>query len=194
MIIQLSKNYRSRYGTPAIDRVDTSIFERKYFAYCMSCNFCNDWCCWHGADVDVHNAHRITALTEELERYTGVPREEWFDESQMCEDEEAPGQLWWRTSNSKGACVFLNRNTRGCMLHSFALQQNMDYHDLKPLVCSIFPLTFEEGLLVHADEVEDKELVCTGEGPSLYSGVRSELLYYFGQELVEELDSLNTSY
>jgi Fe-S-cluster containining protein len=194
MIIQLSKNYASRYGTPAIDRVNTSIFELKYFAHCMSCNFCDDWCCWHGADVDVHNANRIMSRAAELEKYTGIPQQEWFDESEMCEDEEAPGQLWWRTSNSKGTCVFLNRKTRGCMLHSFALQENMDYHELKPMVCSIFPLTFEEGLLVHADEVEDRELVCAGNGPSLYSGVRSELLYYFGQDLIQELDSLNTSY
>ncbi len=76
------------------------------------------------------------------------------------------------------------------MLHSFSVEKNLDYHDLKPMICSIFPLTFEEGLLVHADEVEDKELVCADQGLSLYAGVRSELLYYFGQEMIDELDSL----
>lgn len=130
------------------------------------------------------------ARAAELEAYVGVPRQEWFDPSDVCEDEEAPGQLWWRTNIKNGRCVFLNPNGRGCMLHSFSLKEGTDYHELKPMVCSIFPLTFEDGLLIQADEVDDKELVCAGEGPSLYSGVRSEILYYFGQGLVDELDSL----
>ena len=142
--------------------------------------------------MDVHNGQRIINRASELEKYTGVQQEEWFDASEMCEDEDAPGELWWRTSVKNGACVFLNRNGRGCLLHSFSLKENMDYHELKPLVCSIFPLTFDDGLLIHADEIEDKELVCAGEGLSLYSGVRPELLYYFGSEFVEELDALQT--
>ena len=36
----------------------------------------------------------------------------------------------------------------------------------------------------------DKSLVCAGDGPSLYDGVRGELAYYFGRGLVEELDAL----
>ena len=76
------------------------------------------------------------------------------------------------------------------MLHSFSLQKNFDYHDLKPLVCAIFPLTFEEGLLVYADEIEEKSLVCADQGLSLFEGVRNELQYYFGEQLVSELDSV----
>ena|SRR5688572_13818609 len=190
MIIPLSQSYPSRYGSPVIDRVDTRVFEYRYFAHCMACNFCKDWCCWHGADVDAENGERIAASASDLEQFTQTSREEWFDDSETCEDDEAPGKIWLRTSVKNGACVFLNPNGRGCMLHSFSLQRNMDYHDLKPLVCAIFPLTFEEGLLIHADEVEDEELVCAGEGPSLYHGVRAELLYYFGSPFVEELDRL----
>lgn len=190
MIIQLSRNYPSRYGKPVLNRVDTSIFRMKYFAHCMSCNFCHDWCCQFGADVDVHNGARIQQRAAAIEAFVGVSREEWFDPSESCEDDEAPGDLWLRTSVRNGACVFLNPNGRGCMLHSFSIKENIDYHELKPMVCAIFPLSFEEGLLVHTDEIEDNELVCAGEGPSLYSGVRSELLYYFGQDLIDELDSL----
>ena len=190
MIIELSRKFPSRHGSPSIDRIDTSIFEYRYFAHCMSCTFCHDWCCWHGADVDLENGKRIEALAPELEKYTGVSREEWYDDSEICADEDAPGQLWLRTSVRNGACVFLNRNSRGCMLHSFSLERKMDYHLLKPLVCAIFPLTFDDGLLIHADEVEDKELVCAGQGLSMYSGVRSELLYYFGEEMIEEIDQI----
>ena len=140
--------------------------------------------------MDAENGERIFAMASELEQYTRTHREEWFDASETCEDDEAPGQLWLRTAVKNGGCVFLNPTGRGCMLHSFSLDRNMDYHDLKPLVCAIFPLTFEEGLLIHADEVEDRELVCVGEGPSLYQGVRAELLYYFGSEMIDELDRL----
>jgi Fe-S-cluster containining protein len=191
MIISLSKPYRCRYGMPVIDRVDTSIFQFKYFAHCMSCNFCKDWCCWHGSDVDVKNGQRIEAVAPELEKYTGIRKEDWFDPEDTCEDYEAPGELWLRTRVTNGACVFLNRSTRGCMLHSFSLEKGLDYHDLKPMVCAIFPLTFEDGLLVHADEVEEQSLVCAGEGLSLFEGVRNELNYFFGSEMVHELDELS---
>ena len=190
MIIPLSKPYVCRYGNPVIDRVDSQIFELKYFAHCMACNFCNDWCCWHGADVDAYNAERLNAKADELEKYIGVPREEWFDLSETCEDDEAPGKTWFRTSVKNGACVFLNPQGRGCMLHSFSVQKNLDYHDFKPLVCAIFPLTFEEGLLVYADEIEEKSLVCADQGLSLFEGVRNELEYYFGEQMVRELDSV----
>src|SRR4029079_11732652 len=116
MIIPLSKPYTCRYGVPVIDRVDTTIFHLKYFAHCMSCNFCNDWCCWHGADVDVQNGQRIEARAKELEDYMRIRKEDWFDPDDTCEDEEAPGELWLRTRVTNGACVFLNRSTRGCML------------------------------------------------------------------------------
>jgi len=190
MIIPLSKSYPCSRGVPVIDRVDTSIFQLKYFAHCMSCNFCKDWCCWHGADVDVRNGDRILSKSNELEQYTGIPKEQWFDPEDTCEDDEAPGKLWLRTRVVSGACVFLDRSTRGCMLHSFSLQKNLDYHQLKPIVCAIFPLTFEEGLLIHADEVEEQSLVCAGQGLSLFEGVRNELLYYFGPEMIAELDHL----
>jgi Fe-S-cluster containining protein len=193
MIIPLSKSYPSRYGAPVLERVDTSIFQLKYFAHCMSCNFCNDWCCWHGADVDLHNGHRIETVSRQLEQYTGIAKENWFDPEDTCEDEEAPGELWLRTRVSNGACVFLNRSSRGCMLHSYSLEHHLDYHELKPMVCAIFPLTFEEGLLIHADEVEEQSLVCAGDGLTLYEGVRNELSYYFGEEFVRELDTLRES-
>ena len=35
MIIALAKLYPSIYGAPVIDRIDTAIFTRTYFAHCM---------------------------------------------------------------------------------------------------------------------------------------------------------------
>ena len=44
------------------------------------------------------------------------------------------------------------------------------------------------------DEVEDGTLVCLGQGPTLYQGVRSELEYYFGPSFVEELDAIEATH
>jgi hypothetical protein len=66
----------------------------------------------------------------------------------------------------------------------------MDYHAIKPLVCILFPLSFEEGLLSLAPELEDGSLVCAGSGDSVYRAMRNEVEYYFGRELVIELDGL----
>ena len=80
------------------------------------------------------------------------------------------------------------------MLHSYALQNNIDYHDLKPFFCTVFPVTFFEGVLVIPEEVEEKTLACLGNGPTLYQGAREEIRYYFGDEIVNELDEIASTY
>jgi hypothetical protein len=76
------------------------------------------------------------------------------------------------------------------MLHSFALERGLDYHELKPMVSSLFPVTFDFGLLHPSNEIEDRSLQCWGDGPTLYQGVRGEIEWYFGAGLVAELDAL----
>jgi hypothetical protein len=70
------------------------------------------------------------------------------------------------------------------------METAQDYHLLKPMVSTLFPLTFAEGLLCLSGELEDGTLVCGGAGPSAYEAVRGELEYYFGRELVAELDTI----
>jgi hypothetical protein len=79
-------------------------------------------------------------------------------------------------------------------LHAFALEKGLDYHDLKPVLSTLFPLTFDDGVLHVMDEVEDRTLVCLGQGPTLYRGVRAELEYYFGPSFVEELDAIEAAH
>jgi hypothetical protein len=76
------------------------------------------------------------------------------------------------------------------MLHSYALEKGLDYHELKPMVASLFPVTFDGGLLHPSTEIEDRSLQCIDDGPTLYQGVRSEIEWYFGGALVAELDAL----
>jgi hypothetical protein len=76
------------------------------------------------------------------------------------------------------------------MIHSYALGRGLDYHEIKPMVCSLFPVTFDYGLLHPSNEIVDRSLQCIDDGPTLYRGVRDEIAYYFGAELVAELDAL----
>ncbi|MSP61792.1 MAG: hypothetical protein EXR72_15950 [Myxococcales bacterium] len=192
MIVDLLRRHACIRGGPSLARVDTAIFHRRYFTHCMECNFCDDWCCSHGVDVDVENVARILARADAVERFTGTSRDQWFVPGWTV-DPEFPGGRHTRTRVVDGRCVFLRRNGRGCMLHDFSLEAGLDYHDVKPMVSALFPVTFDDGLLHPSEEVDENLLVCLDAGPTLYQGTRDELLHYFGPALTEELDALQAS-
>jgi hypothetical protein len=187
----LPRPFASRDGAPVLTRVDGRIFEARYFGACMACTFCHDACCDHGVDVEEPKVHRILARAEELEPLVGVPRDRWF-EREVSSDAEFPGGASRRTAVVDGRCVFRSRVGRGCVLHAHALSRGEDYHDIKPLVSTLFPLTFCDGALCLSDELDDPEapFVCAGAGPTVYEALRGELAYWFGAELVELLDRM----
>jgi Fe-S-cluster containining protein len=188
MLIRLSQPYPARRGTPVIHSVDAAIYTVRYFSHCMQCTFCNDWCCDAGVQVDVENIDRIRQQENELKTLAHVPEVRWF-RGRAWKDEERPGGAYRRTNVIDGACVFLDRKGRGCLLHKYSLQAGLDYHELKPIICSLFPLTFAGGALLLAYEVRNKTLVCLNQGPTVFISLRSELQYFFGDAMVEELDS-----
>jgi Fe-S-cluster containining protein len=189
MIKALQRSYPSRYGAPVLGSVDTEIFVHGYFAQCMDCTFCHDSCCSYGVDVDTPTVKRLLAHADELEAVVGVGRERWFT-GEYATDPELPGGSSTRTSVIDGACVFLNRKGRGCLIHKFCLDKGIDVHDLKPMIAALFPVTFDYGML-HANlEVRDRSLICLNTGPTLYRSARGDLEYYFGSELVVELDAI----
>jgi hypothetical protein len=188
-VIALAREYPSVWRRPVIRAVDAKIFTLRYFRRCMECNFCNDQCCNHGVDIDSDNAARLLELGEDFDAYIGVPRSEWFGE-QTFPDDEFPSRSHLRTQTRAGHCVFHAFNGRGCKIHAWCLENGLDYRQLKPMVSTLFPLTFENGALVPSNEVLEGSLVCASEGDSLYDGARDELIWLFGQELVTELDSL----
>jgi hypothetical protein len=189
--IALAREYRCRAGAPLIHAVDPAIFSLRYFMRCMACGFCNDQCCDHGVDVDVENAQALRNLGAEFAARVAVPASEWFT-AEAVRDAEFPSGAHVRTLVRKGKCVFVSRSGRGCAIHAYCLENGIDYHTFKPMVSTLFPITFERGVLVPSNEVLDRSLICSGEGASLYEGVRDELAYYFGVELVTELDILAT--
>jgi Fe-S-cluster containining protein len=191
-LLILSRSYArcgSELRRPAIHGVDPFIFTRRYYARCMSCSFCHDMCCHKGADIDLPNIARLLNRADELEHFCELPRRNWFTQ-EVTDDEDLPGGKKRPTEVVAGACSFLNRRGRGCCIHAFCHERNLDYHDYKPLVCWLFPLTIEAGVLQPAQEVSDESLVCMHRGPTLYEGQRNELMHAFGPAFVNELDGL----
>lgn len=172
-----------------VHEVDPAIFRQRYFGHCFGCNFCNDGCCDYGVDVSVVERERILAHADALEARVGVPRKLWFD-AELAVDVDFPGGASMRTAVLGGTCVFRLKGARGCALHAFALELGEDYHDIKPMVSTLFPVTFGDGALLCSDELVDKSLVCAGDGPTAYDMARTELRHYFGDALVIELDAL----
>ena len=168
--------------------MDDLIFTRRYFGHCLRCSFCGDACCTHGVDVSVVERDRILARAGDLEPLVQIGRAHWFVPA-LEEDSDFPGGFATRTAIVNGACVFLRRDGRGCLIHGALLARGEDYHLLKPMVSALFPVTFGDGALLCSDELHDASLVCAGEGPTAYAMARAELEFYFGAELVAELDA-----
>ena len=188
-VVPLSAAYACKIGGPVLKAVDRRIFALRYYMDCMGCNFCHDICCEFGVDVDEDNVARLLAAPEAFKQKVGYPQSEWFT-SEVIADKEFPSGHHRRTAVHDGLCVFRDRKGRGCLIHSWSLNNGRDYHDLKPMVSVLFPLTFEYGVLMPSNEILDGSLICVDKGPTCYEGVRSELFYYFGEALVHELDAL----
>lgn len=186
-MIALSRAYVCKLGAPTLKAVDPAIFTLTYFQACMSCTFCHDQCCSHGVDIDLANAEKLKSVQGRFKDLVGIPSSEWFT-GEVIKDVEFPSGQYVRTATKNGMCVF--HGTKGCLIHSYCLEEGIDYHTLKPLVSTLFPLTFEHGLLTASTELQDGTLICSGPGPTCYDGAREELRYYFGDELVLELDGL----
>lgn len=193
MIISFKKKYQCVTGLPIIHSADTEIFKINYFAHCMKCDFCRDQCCSYGADIDMLNVERILNYKQEIEADTSISPSKWFYPKKRKWDKEYPGNFYTRISKHNNACIFLNRTGRGCLLHSYALKEGLDYHIFKPFFCTIFPVTYFDGVLVVPEEIEEGLTECLGDGINLYRGAREELRYFFGGEMVDELDEIEQS-
>jgi Fe-S-cluster containining protein len=205
MSVPLSRPYTCRFGAPTVDRVDPRIFTLTYFGACMDCTFCHDACCQYGADTEMPRVRELEKYQKELEAYLGLPRADWFREDPedfgVLPEAEYPGGEYTRTQvtelpegrspHNEWACVFLDPAGRGCRIHRFALERGIQVHEIKPMVCLLFPVSFSGGALIPAYEFElEDELVCEGRGVPLYQSARADVEYYFGPELVAELDAL----
>ena len=191
-MIALGRDYPSIWGAPVIRAVDERIFSLRYFARCMDCGFCADQCCNFGVDIDAANMERLRTLGPGFEVFAGAPQSEWFT-AKLVEDAEFPSGRHARTRSVSGKCIFADRVGRGCRIHAWCLKNGLDYHLYKPMVSILFPVTFEHGALVPSPEAVDASLICSGQGARLYDGVREEIGWYFGQDLLAALDVIRSA-
>jgi Fe-S-cluster containining protein len=173
---------------PRVQQVDSEIFTLRYFAECMKCDFCHDVCCEHGCDVNLGERARILAEKESLSKLVNFPVEQWFT-NDIKDDPEYPTGQFVRTQVHNERCVFLNRDGRGCLLHKWALENRRDYHDIKPMVCWLFPVIWDKGILRPNYDVKHG-LICADRGPTLFESARSEIQYVFGATFVADLDAM----
>ena len=173
---------------PALRQVDPRIFTLRYFGHCMQCTFCFDGCCQYGCDVNLAERDRILAVKDELARFVTTTPDEWFT-TEVKEDPEYETGRFVRARSKDGRCVFAAKSGRGCGIHAFALATGRDYHSVKPVVCWLFPVTWDQGVLRPSSDVHD-DLICRGSGPTLYEMARGELEAAFSAALVTELDAL----
>jgi Fe-S-cluster containining protein len=178
-------------STSSLTQVDTDIFKLRYFGHCMQCTFCMDSCCQYGCDVNLAERDRLLALRTELQPYVKSPPEKWFT-TEVKEDPDYETGKFVRAQVVDGGCVFLSPDGRGCGIHRFALATGRDYHAIKPLVCWLFPVTWDKGTLRPSYDLSD-DLACKGMGPIIYDMAKSEIATVFGQALVDELDGLRVS-
>ncbi len=175
-------------SAPVLHHVDSDIFTLKFFGRCMGCTFCHDSCCQYGCDVNIGERDAILAKADALQPYISFDQSKWFD-STVHEDAEYPTGKHVRANQVEGACVFLNRTSRGCGIHRYAIENKVDYHDLKPMVCWLFPVCWDKGVMRPNTDVKD-DLACFGDGMTLFEAARDEIGKVFGMALVAELDSI----
>ncbi|MBI1733424.1 MAG: hypothetical protein HYR49_11755 [Gammaproteobacteria bacterium] len=192
-MIDLSRPYTSRNGRPTIDRVDARIFTARYFAECMKCSFCFDECCQHGTNISPLDEANILKHAPALEGRIGLPASAWFDNQWEGTVDFPGGKIMraraygGRVRNGPQMCVFAAHGGRGCILHTYALENNLSPYDVKPEDCHIFPLMYDNGALVPAVEIGEKSLICQGNGETLFRSMFSALGHFFGEAFVEEL-------
>jgi len=170
----------------SINEVDESIFSKRYCTQCLDFS-CADACCCYGCQVDIVEKDRILVYAAELEPILGISPSGWF-QKQIIRDADYPSGEAVRTRVYNDRCVFYDYRLRGCFLHRFAIEKGMDRHLLKPMVCFLFPLAWEEGCLFVAGLLD--ELPCKEQGVSVFEAQKEELKFYFGDAFVFELQRI----
>jgi Fe-S-cluster containining protein len=187
MIIKLNHEYPSRYKVPIIKYVDDTIFTQHSFCSlnCMK-DKCKDLCCYRGEDISESEIAKIIKYKKQLQPLLTIPLEQCFGLA-FTNDEDYPSGSYTRTKVINNKCVFLK--DKGCILHTIAISNGVDFHGIKPISGSLFPVSFNYGLLQPSHEITWNLDDCHTYGKTLYHSARNDLKYYFGDEFISELDT-----
>jgi hypothetical protein len=204
-----SRTRARKVNHPRVALVDVEIFTVTFAPDCMthSCR-CrdegdkqrNDACCQHGADVLIPEKAAILRRAAEVASVLPAKwqdRATWFDERDPEEDPDAPGGIILRTGTTdlddeSSGCVFLEHTgARGCGLHRAALVHGFHPDEIKPSVCRLYPVSHLAGRLSLSPDF-DRYSCANDEGPTVYRLMRDAIRAVFGDELIEELDRVES--
>lgn len=185
---------------PRFRRVQRDIFVVRVTPDCMNhqCSLLKednrlklDACCQYGVDVDLGERDGIVAHEGEIrsllrDEVAGAP---WFDGVER-EDPDFPSGRFTRTRTHDGGCIFLAHDRRGCAIHRASIEGGWDFHGIKPHVCRLFPLSYDEQSIVLSDDYADYSCSRDASAPSVYRVGRDDLGAIFGGELVTALDAV----
>ena len=182
---------------PRFRFVWASIFTRRLTADCMThrCTMVEthheklDACCQYGCDVDLFER---AAIEQRADQIRALLRPEvrdlrWFDPEEEPDADYPSGRVV-RTEVHEGGCIFLAHDLRGCAIHRASIEGEWDLHGVKPAICRLFPLSYEDDSIVIADEYPEYSCAHTG-GPTLYRLTRNTLSDVFGADLVVAMDT-----
>lgn len=188
-----------------VGMVQTDIFTVTFAADCMT-HGCrcrdegdvqrDDACCQHGADVLIPEKAAILRRSAEVASVMKASWRDparWFDERDPEEDPKAPGGILLRTGTTDldddaSGCVFLEHTGgRGCGLHRAALSHGFDPAEIKPLVCRLYPLSYDGRRLGLSPDFW-RYSCASDNGPTVYRLMRGVVGAIFGDALVGELD------
>jgi len=115
----------------------------------------------------------------------------WFGTEEEVDADYPSGRVV-RTEVVDGGCIFLAHDRRGCAIHRASLENGWDFRGVKPAICRLFPLSYEDDTIVIADEYPEYSCAHV-EGPTLYRITRDTLAELFGADLVSALDAVEQS-
>ena len=156
----------------------------------MHCTYCFDSCCQYGVDVDGTDRRAPRGgRTPSSRRSRGVPRPLVHRRVDRRPRSSRAAARPARASRTAPASSATARAAAASSTRSPS-RRGIDYHELKPMVSTSFPLTFDYGLLHPSNEIEDRSLQCYGDGPTLYRGrTGRDRAGTSGRSLVAELDA-----
>lgn len=183
---------------PRFRRVETAIFTKRLVADCMThqCAMVDqhaeklDACCQYGCDVDLGERAAILAKADDIRPLlrAEVKDAPWF-ETEVERDADYPSGGCVRTTLFENRCTFLAHDRRGCAIHRASIERGWNFHGIKPAICRLFPLSYEQDLLMIAEEYPEYSCAHV-DGPTLYRITRDAFAELFGEELVIALDAV----
>lgn len=176
-----------------------SVFTSRLVADCMThaCQMVDkqprrdklDACCQYGCDVDLREREAILARADDIRPLlrAEVQNVPWFDD-EIEEDADYPSGKVVRTALHGDGCLFLAHGRRGCAIHRASIERGWDFRGVKPAICRLFPLSYEEDTILIADEYAEYSCAHV-DGPTLYRITRDTLGDVFGADLVAAMDA-----